>query len=182
MMNEAMSAQDVKEEGLRLFQEGLYPEAAAKFERAREMFVAEGDGVEAAEMLNNLGVVHRMQREWDEAISALDEAREAFADLGDRSREAQALGNLGGLYASQGEREQAKTCLREAADIFGELGDVQRQGETLLALGVQLWKTGDRQAGLAVYETGLETLKKPSAGQKALRGLLGLRNRLLGSG
>ncbi len=49
-----------------------------------------------------------------------------------------------------------------------------------MALGVQEWKEGDRSDGLATYEAGLQTLKKPTVSQKALRGLLGLRNRLLG--
>jgi len=144
------------------------------------MFAAEGNEVEAAEMVNNLGVIYRMQGQWDEAIVALDEARAAFVRLSDRSREAQTLGNLGGLYASKGERDKAKECLRQAADIFAELGDVQHQGETLLALGVQMWKTGDRSGGLATYEAGLQTLQKPTVSQKALRGLFNLRARLLG--
>jgi tetratricopeptide (TPR) repeat protein len=181
-MNDAMSAQDIKEEGLRLFQEGLYPEAADRFEQAREMFVEEQDDIEAAEMLNNLGVIHRMQRDWDKAIAALEEAQAAFRRLGDRNREAQVLGNLGGLHASQGERKRAKECLQQAANLFADLGDEQRHGETLLALGVQHWKSGDRQQGLLAYQAGLEALKRPSMGQKALRSLLNLRSRLLGSG
>lgn len=179
-MGEATTAEELKEEGLRLFREGLYEEATARFEQARGMFAAAGDEIEAAEMVNNLGVVHRMQGDWDAAIAALDEAKAIFVRLGDRSREAQALGNLGGLYASKREREKAKECLRQAAEIFAELGDVQRQGETLLALGTQQWKTGDRGGGLGTYEIGLQTLKKPTVGQRTLRGLLNLRNRLLG--
>ena len=178
-MGKTASAQELKEEGLRLFQEGLYEEAAARFGQAQEMFAAEGNEVDVAEMVNNLGVIHRLQGEWDDAIASLDEAREAFVCLGDRDREAQTLGNLGGLYASKGEREKAKECLRQAADIFVELSDAQRYGETLLALGVQMWKTGDRSTGLATYEAGLQTLRKPTAGQRALRGLLSLRTRLL---
>lgn len=179
-MGEKVSAPELKEEGLRLFQEGLYEEAAARFGQAQEMFAAAGNEIEAVEMVNNLGVIHRMQGEWDAAIATLEKARAAFVRLGDRDHEAQALGNLGGLYASKGERDQAKECLRQAADIFAELGDDQRQGETLLALGVQMWKTDDRSAGMTTYEAGLQTLRKPTAGQKTLRGLLGLRTRLLG--
>jgi len=178
-MTETTSARTLKEEGLRLFQEGLYEESVAKFEEAQEMFAAEGNEVEAIEMVNNLGVIYRMQGKWDEAVAALGEARAAFARLGDHNREAQALGNLGGLYASRDERDKAAECLRQAADIFAELGDAQRQGETMLALGVQMWKTGDRSGGLATYEAGLHTLQKPTASQKAVRGLLGLRTRLL---
>lgn len=181
-MDEMTSAQAVKEEGLRLFEEGLYLEAAERFEQARQAFDAEGDVLEAAEMLNNLGITYRMRHEWDRAAKALEKAESAFTALDDRSRQAQVLGNLGGLYASQGERQKACTTLREAADIFGDLGDEQHRGETLLALGVQLWKAGDRQAGLAAYQAGLETLEQPSLTQKALRGLLKLRTRMLGGG
>jgi len=178
-MEDNASGQSLKDEGLRLFQEGLYEEAAARFRQAQDLFLVEGNAVDAAEMVNNLGVVHRMQGNWDEAIAALEEAKASFAQLGDRSREAQTIGNLGGLYASKGDREKAKECLCEAAELFGELGDTQRQGETLLALGVQSWKTGDRSEGIATYETGLGKLANPTASQKALRGLLSLRNRLL---
>lgn len=179
-MTEESTAQGLKEEGLRLFNEGLYDEAAARFGQAQERFIAEGNEVEAAEMINNLGVIYRVQAKWDEAIAALDEAKAAFVRLGDRSREAQTLGNLGGLYASKGERDKAVACLQQAADIFAELGDVQRQGETLQALGVQQWKTGHRGSGLETYETGLHKLNKLTASQKAVRGLLKLRSRLLG--
>jgi len=110
----------------------------------------------------------------------LEEARAIFVRLGDRDREAQALGNLGGLYASRGDRERANECLRQAADIFAELGETQRQGETLLALGIQKWKMGDRSGGLATYEAGLQTLERPTASQKVLRGLLQMRARLVG--
>ena len=164
-MEEKTSGQALKDDGLRLFREGLYDEAAAKFREAQEFFQAEEVGVEAAEMLNNLGVVHRMQGNWDDAIAAFVEAKGNFALLGDRSREAQTLGNLGGLYSSKGDREKSKECLQAAADLFGELGDTQRQGETLLALGVQSWKTG--------------IMDHPTASQKVLRSLLGVRNRLL---
>jgi tetratricopeptide (TPR) repeat protein len=179
-MAENKRAQEVKEEGMRLFHEGLYDEAAAKFELAREMFAAEGDEIEEAETVNNLGVVYRRQDKWDEAIAALEEAKATFAKLGDRNREAQALGNLGGLYADKNERDKAKECLREASDAFAELDDREHQGETLLALGVQLWKTGDRSGGLATYEAGLQVLPKPTVRQKTMRNLLRMRNRLLG--
>lgn len=180
MVDKIASARELKEEGLRLFQEGLYEEAVAKFKEAREKFAAEGNDIEVAEIVNNLGVISRMQGQWDDAITALEEARATFMRLDDRSREAQTLGNLGGLYASKGERDKAQECLHQAADIFADLGDEQRHGEILLALGVQEWKTGDRSGGLATYEAGLHTLEKPTAGQRALRGLFGLRDKLLG--
>jgi tetratricopeptide (TPR) repeat protein len=178
-MAENVTAESLKEEGLRLFEEGLYEEAAERFGQAQELFAAEGKEVEAAEALNNLGVVYRLMHKWDQAQAALEEARSAFARLGDRDREAQALGNLGGLLSSQGDRLRAQEYLRRAAEIFAELEDTERQAETQMALGTQMWKAGDRQGGLAAYEAGLHLLPRPSAQQKAIRGLLKLRTRLL---
>jgi tetratricopeptide (TPR) repeat protein len=177
MMGETTIAQGLKEEGLRLFQEGLYEEATAKFRQAQEMFATEGNEIEATEMVNNLGVVYRMQDKWNEAIEALEEARAAFVRLGDRNREAQTLGNLGGLYASKRERDKAKECLRQAADIFADLGDAQRQGETLVALAAQQLKTGERSEGMAAYLAGVQMLQKPTLRQKVMRSLY---SRLLG--
>jgi tetratricopeptide (TPR) repeat protein len=179
-MSERGSAEGLKEEGLRLFEEGLYEEAAERFGQAQELFAAEGDGVEAAEMLNNLGVVYRLTQQWDQAQMALEEAKAAFARLGDRNREAQVLGNLGALLAGQGDRLRAQEYLRRAAEVFEELEDMQRQGEALVSLGEQMWKAGDRQGGLATYQAGLLLLEKPSAQQRLARGLLKRLNRLLG--
>ncbi len=96
MTNKTVSAQELKEEGLRLFQEGLYEEAVTQFEKAQEMFAAEGNDVEVAEMVNNRGVIYRIQGQWDEAIAALEEAKLTVVHPGDRSREAQTLGKLCG--------------------------------------------------------------------------------------
>ncbi|MBN1956357.1 MAG: tetratricopeptide repeat protein [Anaerolineae bacterium] len=181
-MAENKSGETLKAEGLRFFEEGLYEEAIERFGQAQELYVAEGKEADAAEMLNNLGVVYRLLRRWDDAQAALEEAKAAFARLGDRNREAQALGNLGGLLASKGERVRAQEYLQQAADIFHEIDQEQKYGETLVALGSQMWKAGDRRGGMATYESGVMLLEKPTVQQKAIRSLLKLRNRLLGGG
>ncbi|HPD40421.1 MAG TPA: hypothetical protein PLD43_02555, partial [Anaerolineae bacterium] len=89
-----MNADELQKEGLRLFQEGLYDEAAQRFSEALEHFAEEGREIEAGEMLNNIALIRRKQSRWDEAIASLEEARRVFVRLGDKSREAQALGNL----------------------------------------------------------------------------------------
>ena len=88
----ATTARELKDEGLRLYEEGLLDEAAEAFLRARDMFTVERNDLEAAEMMNNLGLIHRGAGEFDEAAKLLEEAKSVFARLGDRSREAQALG------------------------------------------------------------------------------------------
>mgnify|MGYP006302833327 CR=1 FL=1 len=178
-MGEIMTGKALKEEGLRLFREGLYEEAAEKFEQAKEAFFNEESEIEAAEMVNNLGVIYRSKGEWEQAIAALEEARATFVKLEDRGREAQTLGNLGGLYAENRQREKAVECLRQAVDIFSEIGDEQRQGETLVSLAEQKMKMGDRKAGIAAYMAGVQMQQNPPIRQKAMRSLFRLYTRLL---
>jgi tetratricopeptide (TPR) repeat protein len=170
----------LKEEGLRLFQEGSYPEALEHFNLACQGFEAAGKTLEAAEMLNNMGVVYRMDGKLAEASEKLENARRIFSEQGDRSREAQTLGNLAPLYNKQGATDRAIQAYTEAATIFDELKDDDRRGEVLMAKGVLLFDKGQRTGGLAAYEAGLMLLKRPTARQKRLRVMLRLRQRLLG--
>ena len=72
------TADELQNEGLRLFQEGLYDEAAQRFSEALEHFSEEGREIEAGEMLNNIGIIRRKQSRWDEALESLEEARRIF--------------------------------------------------------------------------------------------------------
>ncbi len=172
-------AEELQAEGLRLFQEGLYDEAALRFSEALEHFSEESREVEAGEMLNNIGVIRRKQSRWEDALTALEEAQRIFVRLGDRSREAQALGNIASIHASLKQQEQAIEAWRKAAGIFAELDDRQNQGETFIAIGLSLFKSGERQEGLAAYQAGLDMLERPSVMQKFTRSLMSLQARFL---
>jgi tetratricopeptide (TPR) repeat protein len=92
------------------------------------------------------------------------------------------LGNMGGVYAALDDKEQAYQCYRQAADIFQDLGEKKLYGETLVAMGDLQFRDGKVMAGAATYEVGLEQLDELSASQKVIKGLIGMRNRLMGGG
>lgn len=169
----------LKEEGLKQFRDGLYPEALDAFSEAQKAFLAAGDKTNAAEMLNNIGVVHRVERRKEQAIAALNEARAIFEELGDQNRVAQTLGNVGSVYAAAREREEAIRHYRQAIEIFGELGDCNRQGETLMALSSVQMKQRQWGEALVTRQSGLSALEKPSLTQRFLLWLLGIALRLL---
>jgi len=129
-----------------------------------------------------LGIIRRKQGRWEEALETLSEAQRVFVRLEDKKREAEVVGNLGGIHASRGEREEAIKQWRRAGSLFEELGDQQRQGETFLALGLALFKSSERQAGLATYQIGLQLLERPTLIQRITRWLLTLQTRILGLG
>ena len=173
-------AEELQNEGLRLFQEGLYDEAARRFSEALEHFSEEGREIEAGEMLNNIAVIRRKQSRWEDALASIKEAYRIFERAEDKSRMAQTLGNMASIYASLKRLDEAIASWRTAANIFAELGDREKQGETMMALGVSLFKSGQRQEGYGAYYAGLQITDNPTAKQKLVRMFLALQARVLG--
>jgi tetratricopeptide (TPR) repeat protein len=175
MVETALDPHMAAEEGQRLFAEERYGEAAEQFALAQRAFVKAGDGLEAGEMLNNLGVVYRRAGKHKEAAQALEEARETFARLGDQPREAQVLGNLGGLYSKMKRYDEAETRFQAAFDVFQELDDRVRQSETLRAMAIMQFKRGQRSKAMATYEDALYFLPNLNFLQRLTRVLLKIR-------
>jgi tetratricopeptide (TPR) repeat protein len=178
-MSENPAPETLKEDGLRLFQEGQYPQALEKFEQARAAFQARGDEAAAGEMLNNLGVVYQRTGQWDQAELVLEAAVQLFGRLGDRHREAQAQGNLGSFYVSRGKRKRGMPLLQQAADTFKALGDRELQRVTLVALSRAALQGREMLAAVAYYEASLDLIDDPTAKQKALKRFFGVSSRML---
>lgn len=174
------SADQLQEQGVKLFRQKEYEEAARIFQQAEEAYTAEDRNDMAAEMLTNLGLVHRALGENQTALDVMQQALHTFQQMGDPLRAAKVLGNMGGVYVALGDKEQAYSCYRQAADVFQELGEKKLHGETLLAMADLQVREGKLGTGAATYEVGLSELDKLSPSQKVLKGLIGIRNKLTG--
>lgn len=176
------TADQLQEQGVKLFRRKEYEEAARIFQQAQEAYETEERADMAAEMLTNLGLVHRALGENQQALDVMQQALYTFQQMEDPLRAAKVLGNMGGVYAALGDREQAYSCYRQAADVFQELGEKKLHGETLLAMADLQVREGKISTGAATYEVGLSELDKLSPSQKVLKGLIGFRNKLTGGG
>jgi tetratricopeptide (TPR) repeat protein len=174
------SVAEVQNEGIRLFHEGAYGEALEHFYMALEKFEQSSQMLEVGEVLNNIGVICRIEGRLDESARSLERAKELFQTLGDRSREAQTLGNLAPLYRKQGLVEKALEAYSEASTLFKSLNDSDREGEILMALGILEFDLGRRSAGILDYEVGLGKILHPTGHQKRLHTLLQIRKFLFG--
>jgi tetratricopeptide (TPR) repeat protein len=172
---------ELQQQGVKLFQQRDYEAAARAFQQAQEAYTTEGKPDMVAEMQINTGLVHRALGEHQQALDVMQTALRTFQESNDQLRTAQALGNIGGVYVALGDKEQAYNCYRKAADIFEALGEKKFYGETLLAMADLQIKDGKFTAGAATYEVGLEQLGNLNTSQKVIKGLLGIRNRLLGN-
>jgi tetratricopeptide (TPR) repeat protein len=176
------TAEELQEQGVKLFRQKEYEEASRVFRQAQEAYEGDGQGDMAAEMQTNIGLVHRALGENQQALDVMQEALHTFQQTNDALRAAKVLGNMGGVYASLGDREQAYNCYRQAADTFQELGEKKLHGETLLAMADLQVREGKLGRGAATYEVGLSELDHLSPSQKILKGLIGVRNKLIGGG
>jgi len=176
------TGQELQDKGVALFKDHDYEEAAGVFQQANDAYLAEGKKDMAAEMQNNLGLIYRSLGENQKALDAVQGALTTFQELNDALRTAKALGNLGGVYVAMGDKEQAYNCFRQAADIFQELGEKKLHGETLVAMADLQMKDGKILAGAATYEAGLEQLDDLNTSQKVIKGLMGIRGKLMGGG
>lgn len=176
------TAQELQEQGIKLFQQKDYEAAARLFHQAQSAYDTDGQRDMVAEMQTNIGLVHRVLGEHQQALDSMQAALTTFQELNDSVRAAKVLGNMGGVYAALGDKEQAYNCYRQAADIFDEHGEKKLYGETLIAMGDLQVRDGKIMVGAATYEAGLEQLESLSTGQKVIKGLLGIRNRLMGGG
>jgi len=176
------SAQSLQEQGVKLFRQKEYESARTVFQQAQTAYEAEGNRVLAAEMMVNIGLIHRALGENQQALDVIQQALAVFEELGDQKRIAMTLGNLGGVYVALNDKEQAYNCYRTAADMFQALGEKQLYGETLLAMGRTQIEEGKVGVGSATYEAGLENMGDLNTRQKIMKSLLGIRNRFLGAG
>ena len=176
------TAQELQEQGIKLFRQRDYEAAGRTFQQALEAYETDGKRDMVAEMQTNIGLVHRSLGETQQALDIMQQALQIFQESGDNLRLAKVLGNLGGVYVALGDKEQAYNCYRQAADLFQELGEKKLYGETLIAMGDLQMKDGKLMAGASTYEAGLEQLDDLNTSQKVIKGLMGIRNKLTGGG
>ncbi|MCB8966969.1 MAG: tetratricopeptide repeat protein [Ardenticatenaceae bacterium] len=174
-----MNADELKTEGLRLFQAGAYDEAVTTFETAVTAYKTAGDMAGQGEMLNNIGVIRRLQGKREPAQTALTEAAALFVQVGDRNRQAQALGNLGDLYAAK-DRTEAARYYSDAAQLFAEDGDREKQSQVLRALSLMRLRQGRFVEAMQRMEESLAARPRLGVFPRIFRSLLRFALKLFG--
>ncbi len=179
-MNSSSDPQTLKDEGMRLFQQGKRREALAIFEQATAGFAAQEDIGNQAEMLNNMGVIQRVMGEKETAVTTLTQAADLFQQIGDASRQAQTLGNLGDLFAGQKKYTEAARHYSNAAAQFAQSNEKEKQAQVLRALSLMELRRGQWVAAIIRMEESLHARPRLSFPQKLFSWLLRLTSRLVG--
>jgi tetratricopeptide (TPR) repeat protein len=171
---------ELKEAGLVLFRQGQRREAIERFEEAAASYAEAGDKVGEGEAYNNIGVIRRVEREWEQAAAAFARAATLFQEAGDRVREGQVLGNLGDLHAYQGEREETGRYYSDAAAIMAEAGDPEKQAQLLRALSLLRLRQRRVVEAIMLMGQSLEVRPHLSLPQRLFRGLINFMLSVMG--
>lgn len=174
-------AEDMKEQGIALFNQHDYEAAARAFQKAKDAYAEDGQHDMVAEMKVNIGLVHRELGEAQQALDLMQEALRTFEDAKDKMRVAQVLGNLGGVYRALGDKEQAEMSYRQAANTFSELGEETLYSDTLMALGAMQVRDFKFLRGAATYTVALEKREQLTGTQRIIKSLSNLINRISGA-
>ena len=130
------------------------------FEQAAAAYRADGERALSAEMLNNLGVVYRAQKNYPAALTTIECALAEFRALADKPRAALALGNRGSVLLETGPLDRAAAALIESLDLLDPQTDKAARSEILRVLGEVRLKQGKLVEGLADYDAGLRERRR----------------------
>lgn len=176
------TADELKDKGIKQFMQQDYEQATGTFQQAIDAYKTGNMPDMVAEMQVNLGLALHMAGRPEEALEQMEMARTVFTGMNDQLRTAQVLGNMARVYAKLGNNEQAITNYREASSMFLELNDEENYGQTVLAIADLQMRSGNMMQALATYEIGLDYVKHPNSRQKIMKNLLGLKNKITGTG
>jgi tetratricopeptide (TPR) repeat protein len=176
------NADELKAEAMSHFEQGRRREALAAFEAAAQAYQQADQPLDQAEMLNNAGVLQRLQGQHDDALTTLETAVAIFETAGDKARQAQALGNLGDLYAARKERLEAARSYSDAAELFAQVGDRERQSQVLRALSLHSTRQRRWLEALLYMEQSLTARPRLGPGQYLFRLLIRFMLALMGRG
>ncbi len=178
-MSNALSPNDLKAEGMRLFQQGSHNDALVMFQQAADAFAAQNDVGNQAEMLNNIGVIQRVQGKLETAVSSLTQAADLFAQINDTGRQAQAQGNLGDLYASQKKYTEAARHYSNASAQFAQINEKEKQAQVLRALSLMELRRGQYLPAIMRMQESLQARPHLSIPQHLFKWLLRFATKLL---
>ncbi len=132
--------------------------AIAVVSDAVEQFTELGDDLARAQMLHQLGCIHRDGGDYQTAGNALSLARELRLGLGDRRGELLADINIALLHAMSGDMDRGLAGARLSLSLFESAGDQVGIGAALTILGAVELLSGQIRAARQMYGRAAERL------------------------
>ncbi|HYG20971.1 MAG TPA: tetratricopeptide repeat protein [Ohtaekwangia sp.] len=111
-----------------------YPKALENFLHGARF--AAGDSLLLANILLNVGLVHKNMHAYDRSLEYAEKARALFVASGQKQGAANALGNLGTLYSETGRYREALRHYQAALQLNTAIGNNRRKASDLVNMAV----------------------------------------------
>lgn len=178
-MRETLSPAQLAKDAQHSYKKGDYLVAAREFEAAAEAYQADGNYLDAAEMLNNSSVAYIQADDAQSALQVVTGTADVFAEAGDLRRQGLALGNHATALEANGHLEEALEMYRQSAELLKQAGETQMRASVMQSISALQLKTGRQLEALATMQAGLDGVEKPTPKQRALKKLLQMPYKML---
>jgi len=131
----ALSARALTWLGIGAYRSGEMLIARDHLDQALALFRRLGDGLKAARVRNNLGLIHKNLCEWDAAIAHFRACLDVYEQGGHLADSAYPLMNLGVVQQKMGEWDAAAQTYRRCEEVLLRLGEDLRLARTSIGLG-----------------------------------------------
>ncbi|MGH3621819.1 MAG: tetratricopeptide repeat protein, partial [Sciscionella sp.] len=118
-----------------------------------------GNLLGAAVMMHGLGLLHAMQRRYEDALACLEEAGAGYAEAAELSGGARLMSDLGKLYYQLGRFDEATGCLEQAVRTFEMLNDALGAAHARCDLGHHHNKLGNSERALDCVEQAVHIFR-----------------------
>jgi len=141
-----------------LFGDGDHERARASYEAALVVNREVGNHILEATALGDLGVLCSLQGDFDAAVAYTERAVELKRRAGARFSEARYLANLGEMEEERGNAERAVLLYEQALEKSPD--NLEQQAEIWGRLAAALWKQGDTQRAIPLFDDSEAQLRE----------------------
>jgi tetratricopeptide (TPR) repeat protein len=169
---EALTSQQLADEGQTEYSKGDYPSAARSFKAAADGFLSLGDELTAAEMANNRSVA--LLKSGD-ALSALESASGTeivFAVHGDIKRQAMAFGNQAAALEGLNRTDEALIAYEKSAELFNSVGEFELRAYVCQSISSLQLRERHYLEAYSAMRAGVLGIKEPNLSQRLLKKLI----------
>ncbi|BBD57070.1 tetratricopeptide TPR_3 (plasmid) [Planktothrix agardhii NIES-204] len=157
--NESDHLEQLLQQGQRQFQQSQYQEALVTYQQALVLSQKLNNQLKQAEILYNLGTVHRFVSEYHQAVKLLNQALDIVKSISG-NKKTSLLGRIsseiGVNYYNLSQYPEALKWYQQGLTISREVRDRQLESLTLDHIGVVKRRQGNYQEALSFHEQALD--------------------------
>lgn len=142
---------------------GEYQRALEHFQEALEAYQSLGKKAFAAQVLLNMGAIHRKLEKHDAALDFLRQALDLMEEGKDALGRIRVLHGLSDVYVDQGDLSRARRTLDEALGLSRRSGSRLHLADSLGRSGALLFEVGEPEDALAALHEALELCRRSAA-------------------